>query len=332
MVSRSGFGAIPIQRLDEADALRLLRRAYDGGIEFYDTARGYSDSEDKIGKAFLGIRDKVLIATKSQAADGQTLARDIDASLGALRSDYIDLFQLHNPKAVPATEAADCLYSTLLEAKRLGKIRFINHRLDVAIRAARSGLFDTIQFPFSCLSSEADIGLVELCGSLDLGFIAMKALSGGLISRVPPTFAFIRSFPSVLPIWGIQRESELEEFLALEADPPPLDAAMLAAIEKDREELAGSFCRGCGYCLPCPAGIPINMAARISLFMTRSLYSKQLEDGWKRQMLLIEECSRCGDCRAKCPYGLDVPSLLAEQLRWYKGFYEEKTGRPALRD
>jgi hypothetical protein len=233
MVSRSGFGAIPIQRLDEADALRLLRRAYDGGIEFYDTARGYSDSEDKIGKAFLGIRDKVLIATKSQAADGQTLARDIDASLGALRSDYIDLFQLHNPKAVPATEAADCLYSTLLEAKRLGKIRFIgftNHRLDVAIRAARSGLFDTIQFPFSCLSSEADIGLVELCGSLDLGFIAMKALSGGLISRVPPTFAFIRSFPSVLPIWGIQRESELEEFLALEADPPPLDAAMLAAI------------------------------------------------------------------------------------------------------
>ncbi len=323
MVSRSGFGALPIQRISFDEAKNLLRKAYDNGINFFDTARSYTDSEEKIGYALSDVRHNIIIATKSHAKDKKTLFEHLETSLKNLKTDYIDIYQLHNPKELPDPDDPDGLYSGLLEAQKKGMIRFIgitNHRLDLALEAAKSELYDTIQFPLSSLSSDEDLKLVEECKKRDIGVIAMKALSGGLITNVSTTFAFLRQFDNVVPIWGIQRESELDEFIELEKNPPALDENMWKIIEQDRKELQGSFCRGCGYCLPCPADIPIPMAARMSLLLRRSPYQKYLSDKWEEQMNRIENCTDCGHCKAHCPYELDTPELLKLMLEDYREF------------
>jgi uncharacterized protein len=321
MASRSGFGAIPIQRIGAAESTALLRKAFEGGINFFDTARSYTDSEEKIGLALSGLRKELFLATKTPAQDGQALRADLELSLKSLRTDYIDVYQLHNPAFVPRPGDGSGLYEALAEAKRAGKIRFLgitNHRLAVAREALESGLYDTLQFPFSSLSSAEDLGLVEEARKRDVGFIAMKALSGGLLTNAAAAFAFVRGHEGVLPIWGIEREAQLDEFLALEASPPVLDDAMRELIERDRAELSGSFCRGCGYCLPCPAGIEINMAARMTYLMRRSRFELYVTPEWRAKMELIEKCTGCGSCRKKCPYGLDTPELLKAQLAGYR--------------
>lgn len=323
MVSRSGFGAIPIQRIAFDESTALLRKAYEGGINFFDTAHGYTDSEEKIGRALSIERKNIVIATKTPATDSKTLFENLELSLVRLKTDYIDIYQLHNPKTVPKPGDGTGLYEALVEAKRKGLIRFIgitNHRLLVMREAVESGLYDTVQFPFSSLSSDADLELVNAARERDIGFIAMKGLSGGLITSAPSTFAYIRSTEYAVPIWGIERRSELEEFLALEKNPPVLDEVMRKIIEKDRAELAGSFCRGCGYCLPCPAGIEISMAARMSLLMRRMRIEPFVTQEWRNKMELIESCTNCGHCKKNCPYELDTPQLLKTQLARYREF------------
>jgi len=201
--------------------------------------------------------------------------------------------------------------------------RFIgitNHCLPIAKEAVLSGWYDTVQFPLNSLSSPADLELIPLCAERGIGLIAMKALSGGLITNAAAAFAFLRQYDNVLPIWGIQREEELDEFLALEQNPPPLNDAMMAVIEKDRAELAGDFCRACGYCQPCPVGIPIPMAARMELLLHRMPYRQFLTDKWREDMEKIEDCLDCGQCRSRCPYGLEVPELLKRMLTAYRRF------------
>ena len=324
LVGRSGFGAIPIQRISFDEAKYLLRKAYEHGINFFDTARGYTDSEEKIGYALSDVRKDIILATKSPAKDKQGLMQDLETSLNKLRTDYIDILQLHNPKSVPEPDGVDKLYEGLLEAKAKGMIRFIgftNHRINVALEAVVSNFYDTIQFPLSSISSDNDLKLIDACKKHDLGVIAMKALAGGLITNAASTFTFLRQYDNVVPIWGIQRESELDEFLMLEQHPPALNDKMWQVIGHDRAELAGAFCRGCGYCLPCPVGIPINMAARMSLLLTRMPYQLFLTDEWHSKMELITECTECGQCQARCPYELDPPSLLKKELQAYREFY-----------
>jgi predicted aldo/keto reductase-like oxidoreductase len=323
MVSRSGFGAIPIQRISAVLAGQLLRKAFDHGINFYDTARSYTDSEEKIGLALSGVRGEIILATKSKGKDRKALLADLETSLRHLKTNYVDLIQLHNPKTLPDPEDPDGAYHGLLEARQKGMARFIGitaHRLDIALAASVSGLYDTIQFPLSMISSEKDLGLIGACGQKDIGLIAMKALSGGLITNAKAAFAFLRQFDSVVPIWGIQRERELDEFIALEANPPELDDRMRRVIEKDKAELSGDFCRGCGYCLPCPAGIPISEAARMSLFLRRQVVKRFFTDKWREEMARIKDCTGCGHCREMCPYGLDTPALLKKQLADYETF------------
>lgn len=280
MVSRSGFGALPIQRAYFEEALKILRKAYENGINFFDTARMYTDSEKKIGYALSDVRKNIIIATKTHAKDKKTLFEHLETSLKNLKTDYIDIYQLHNPEILPDTDDPDSLYSGLIEARDKGMIRFIgitNHSLDNAIKAAESGCYQTVQFPLSSLSAEKDIKLIDICKKNDVGVIAMKALSGGLITNVSTTFSFLRQFDNLVPIWGIQKMKELEEFLSLEENPPLLDEGMWKIINKDRLELSGEFCRGCGYCLPCPAGIDIPVQARLSLMMARSPYEQFLK-------------------------------------------------------
>lgn len=321
MVTASSFGALPIQRREMADAVRILRKAYESGINYFDTANAYSDSEQKIGEALSDVRHDIIISTKSGASDKKGLLAHIELSLKRLKTDYIDLLQLHNPAVLPDPDDPDSLYGGLLEAKQKGYIRFIgitNHRLHVATDAVLSGKYDTLQFPFSLIADPKEIELAELAHAHDMGFIAMKALAGGLINNASEAFAFIKQYPFVVPIWGIQRESELDEFISLENNPPVLDDAMRALFETDKKALSGNFCRGCGYCLPCPAEIEIPTAARMSLFLRRSPQAPWLTDEMNEKMLRIENCLHCESCKSRCPYGLDTPTLLAQNLEDYK--------------
>ena len=321
-VNKNGFGALPIQRVSTEDAVKLARKAYEAGITFFDTARFYTDSEEKLGEAFDGMREKVYIATKTAANNADEFWEQLGISLHNLRTDYIDIYQFHNPSFCPKPGDGTGLYEAMLEAKAQGKIRHIgitNHRLNVANEAIESGLYETLQFPFNYLATEKEHELVEVCRSKNMGFIAMKALSGGLITNSKAAYAYQAEYDNVLPIWGVQRKSELEEFISYIDNPPVMDDEIRAVIEKDKKELAGNFCRGCGYCVPtCPAHIEINNCARMSLLLRRSPSELQLTEAVQAKMKKIEDCIHCGQCSAHCPYGLDTPTLLEENYKDYK--------------
>ena len=320
-VNKNGFGALPIQRISQEDAVYLARKAYKAGIRFFDTARAYSDSEEKLGAAFEGMREKVFISTKTMAKDVEGFWKDLETSLRTLKTDYIDIYQFHNPAFCPRPGDESGLYDAALEAKKEGKIRHIgitNHRLYVAKEAIESGLYETLQFPFCYLATEKDLELVEACREKDMGFIAMKALSGGLITNSAAAYAHAAQYENVLPIWGVQRESELDEFLSYIENPPEMTEEIAELIRRDREELSGDFCRGCGYCMPCPAGIEINNCARMSLLLRRSPSKLQLTEEVQAKMNKIKNCLHCNKCKSKCPYGLDTPALLQKNLTDYE--------------
>jgi len=323
---KNAFGALPIQRISKEEAARLLLKAYDHGVTFYDTARAYTDSEEKIGYAMSHLKD-IYIATKTEAKDVDTFWKDLHTSLKNLKRDYVDIYQFHNPPFCPKPDDGSGLYEAMLEAKKQGKIRFIsitNHRLKVAQEAVASGLYDTLQFPFSYLSGKPEEELVAACEKAHMGYLGMKALSGGLITHAAAAYAYLNQFP-VLPLWGVQHEWELDQFLAFNDKAPQLNDELWAVIKKDRKELAGSFCRGCGYCLPCPVGIEINTCARTSLWIRRAPSEPFFADSFKAKMEKINDCIDCGHCKAHCPYGLDTPNLLKEN---YRDYQEILAGKP----
>lgn len=326
-VNKNGFGALPIQRISEESAVYLLRKAYDHGIRFYDTARFYTDSEKKLGLAFEGMRENIYLASKTMTQTVEGFWEQLETTLQNLKTTYLDIYQFHNPAFCPKPGDGSGLYEAMLEAKEQGKIRHIgitNHRLAVAEEAVSSGLYDTLQFPFSYLSGDKELELVEKCQKAGMGFLAMKALAGGLITNSAAAYAFMEQFPHVLPIWGIQRERELDEFLSYQEKEPKLEGALQEAIVADREQLQGEFCRGCGYCMPCPVGIEINNCARMSLMIRRAPSDAQLTEEMQAKMKKIEECLHCGKCKAKCPYGLDTPTLLEKNYQDYQEILEGK--------
>ena len=247
-VNKNGFGALPIQRISHESSVDILRRAYEAGIDFYDTARFYTDSECKLGEALSDVRENIYIATKTAAQNADEFWKDLNTSLNNLKTDYIDIYQFHNPAVCPKPGDGSGLYEAMCEAKAQGKIRHIgitNHRLNVANEAIESGLYETLQFPFNYLATDKEHKLVEDCKKHNMGFIAMKALSGGLITNSKVAYAYQAEYDNVLPIWGIQRMSELEEFISYIDNPPVMDDEIKAVIENDKKELAGNFCRGC---------------------------------------------------------------------------------------
>ena len=318
-VPQNAFGALPIQRVDVDTAVRLLRRAYDGGIRFFDTAHAYTDSERKLGEAFAGMRDKVYIATKTQAKTGDKLREELAASLEALRTDYIDIYQLHCAPQCFRPGDGTGLYEALCEAKEQGLVRHIGitaHKIGVAEEIVASGLYETLQFPFSYLASDRDIALVKATAEAGMGFIAMKGLSGGLLTNSAACMAFMLQYPA-LPIWGVQRDKELEEWLSYFDKDITMTDELREFIENDRKELLGEFCRGCGYCSPCTVGIVINQCARMSQMIRRAPSQAWLSDYWKAEMARIDECVDCGLCKTRCPYELDIPNLLRKNLADY---------------
>ena len=324
---KNAFGALPIQRVSDDYAVMLLKKAYDKGVTFYDTARFYTDSEKKLGLAFSGMRENIHIATKTMAQTVEGFRKDLETSLANLNTDYVDIYQFHNPPFCPKPGDGSGLYEAMLDAKAQGKVKHIgitNHRLHIANEAVESGLYETLQFPLSYLASEKDEELVSLCKKHNVGFIAMKGMSGGLITNSAAAYAYLDQFDNVLPIWGVQKESELDEFLSYFDNPPIMSDDIKAVIEKDRKELAGNFCRGCGYCMPCPVGIEINNCARMIQMIRRSPSAAWLTEESQKKMFAIEKCIECGQCKAKCPYGLDTPARLKANLEDYKNILSGK--------
>ena len=320
-VPQNAFGALPIQRDSVEVAVGLLRRAYEGGMRYFDTARAYSDSEEKLGIAFEGMREKIYIATKTQAKNVESFWKDLETSLKLLRTDYIDIYQLHMAPQCYRPGDGTGMYECLVKAKEQGLIRHIGitaHKLMVAQEIVASGLYETLQYPFSYLSSEKEIALVNACVKADIGFICMKALAGGLITRSDAAMAFIAQFDGLVPIWGVQRENELREWLSYMDETPSMTDEIAAYIKGEQDELSGSFCRGCGYCLPCPQGIEINNCARMSLMLRRAPSKAWLSEEYQAKMAKIENCVNCRQCVKRCPYELDTPELLRRNLEDYK--------------
>lgn len=321
---QNGFGALPVQRVDMETAAAILRRAYEGGITFFDTARAYSDSEEKIGQAFGNgwlKREDIFIATKTQATTPEKFWADLETSLTNMKTDYVDIYQFHCANQVFAPGDGTGMYECMLDAKAQGKIRHIGitaHKVGVALDAAKSGLYETIQFPFSYLSSEKELELVAACKENNIGFIAMKGLAGGLINNSKAAMAYMTQFDNVMPIWGVQKMSELEEWLSFMQETPTMDEEITAFIEKEKNELIGDFCRGCGYCMPCPKGITINQCARMSLMLRRAPSAAWLNEHWQAEMKKTETCINCGACKKKCPYELNTPELLKKNYEDYK--------------
>ena len=323
-VTRPAMGCLPIQRCSEDEAVSILQKAYEGGIRYFDTANAYTDSEKKIGLALSDVRENIVISTKSAGTDKDTVLSHIENSLKMMKTDYIDLFQFHQVQSVPDPDDPEGAYAGALEAKRRGWIRhigFTSHRVDVAEQCIASGNFETCQFPFSYISGERDLALADKCREAGMGFIAMKGLAGGLLTNARACHAFMNCYDNVVPIWGIQKPEELEEWLAVAKEDPVLDDELNSVIRKDREELAGTFCRSCGYCMPCTVGIEIRNCARMNMLLRRSPWQQYMTDEWYAKMQKINDCINCRKCVSKCPYGLDQPSLLKYMLKDYNEFY-----------
>ena len=326
MVTKTAMGCLPVQRRSVEEGAALIRAAYEGGINYFDTANAYSDSEKKIGLALSDVRENVIISTKSGSRTREGVLSHIENSLKMMKTDYIDLFQLHNVPALPDFDDPDSAYAGAVEAKKRGWVRHIgvtSHRVDVAEAAIDSGMFETMQFPFSYISTERDLALAERCKKADMGFIAMKGLAGGLLTNARACHAFMKQYDNVVPIWGIQKEEELKEWLEVTKEDPSMDDELIKVIKTDRQQLEGGFCRGCGYCMPCTVGIEINNSARMNMLLRRSPWQQYYSPEWKEKMERIENCVDCRLCASKCPYQLDTPNVLRYMLKDWREFYEE---------
>ena len=327
-VPQNAFGALPMQRVSKEVAVKLARDAYAGGMRFFDTARSYSDSEEKLGLAFSGDWKDIYLATKTHAKTPEDFWAHLETSLALLKRDYIDIYQFHCATQCYRPGDGTGMYECMLEAKAQGKIRHIGitaHKIGVAEEAVASALYETLQYPMSYLSTDRELALADKCKEANMGFIAMKAIAGGLITNAPAAFAFLTQYDNVLPIWGIHREKELSDWLSFFESPVEMNDEIRAFIAKERLELVGEFCRGCGYCLPCPAAIEINNAARMSLMLRRAPSKDWLTEQWQEKMAKIDTCLSCGQCSSRCPYELDTPQLLKRNLEDYRNVLAGKT-------
>lgn len=325
---QNAFGALPIQRDDFDTAVQILRRAYEGGMTFFDTARAYSDSEEKMGLALSDVRSHIHIATKTMAKNPDDMKKQLETSLKNLKTDYVDIYQFHCVEQCYRPEDGTGMYECMEDFKRQGMIKHIGitaHKIGIAEEAVLSGLYETMQFPFSYLSGEKEINLIKLCKEKNVGFIAMKGLAGGLITNSKAAYTYMTQFDNVLPIWGIQHLSELEEWLSFMKESPEYDEEMRAFVEQDKKSFGADFCRGCGYCMPCPQGIIINNCARMSQLIRRSPSATWLSDFWQEAFKKIPNCTGCGACKKKCPYGLDIPVLLKKNYEDYQNILSGKT-------
>ena len=322
-VSRVGFGGIPIQRLTDDEAVRVVRRCLDLGITLLDTATGYTTSEERIGKAIAGRRAEVVIATKTPARDKATALSHLEQSLRRLQTDYIDLWQLHNVSTAEVYEQVlgpSGALEAARDALRAGKVRHIgasSHSLDVSLKAVQSGHFETIQFPFNFITDEAARDLLPLARTHDVGFIAMKPFAGGMLSNARLTLKHLLQFEHVVPDPGIQTVEEIEEIAGIVGGSWELTPEDAREMERIRAELEPRFCRRCDYCQPCPQKVQISTAVTLQSFWKRFPPHRFFTGFVANAVESARHCADCSECEGRCPYHLPIREMLAENIAFY---------------
>lgn len=314
-ISRLGFGGIPIQKIDAEGTRVLVGELVDKGVNFIDTARGYTVSEEYLGYALEGVRDKFVLATKSMARTKEAMASDIDVSLHNLRTNYIDLYQIHNPSAsdLDTVMAEGGALEALFEARAAGKIGHIGitlHSVELFRRAIELDWVETVMFPYNLVETQGE-ELIAECERRNIGFICMKPLAGGAIEDARLAMRFILNNPAVtVVIPGMAEISEIRENASVSSDTSVLSEEEIENIEKIRAELGTNFCRRCNYCAPCTAGINIS-----AVFLFEGYYSRYDLKDWAaaRYSSLAKtasDCIGCGACESRCPYNLPIREML----------------------
>jgi len=332
MVSRVGFGGIPIQRDSEEESIVVVRRCIELGVNFIDTANAYTTSEGRIGKAISGRREGLILATKTHERTSEGIENHLQQSLKQLGVESIDLYQFHN---VSDSNSLNALldpkgpFATVEKAKRDGIIKHIgitSHSIDIAKEAVKTDRFETIMFPFNFITSEPVDELLPLAREHDVGFIAMKPLGGGILSNATIAFKYLLQFPDVVPIPGIEKPHEIDEIVQILDGPWQMTEEEQAEMQRLREELGTRFCRRCDYCQPCEEEIPISMVMVSDSFAKRfppeRFFSGRIADNLAK----AANCTECGDCEERCPYDLPIREIIAERVEWYseaKRRYEE---------
>lgn len=328
-VSEVGFGCIPIIRLDTSQAVKTLRHAFDKGVTFYDTANAYRDSEEKIGRAFAGMRDKIIIATKTGKRDGAGALEHLENSLRMLQTDYIDLYQLHqvsNERDWEVASSAGGALEIVTKARDQGKLRHIgvtSHSLPMALRLVKTGLFSTVQFPFNFIEEAAKDELRQLAAAMNVGFIVMKPFAGGMIDNATAVFKYLRQFPEMIPIPGFDSPAAVDEILGLYGETNVVTDADLALMDKYRAELGQQFCRRCQYCMPCPHGVTITPAMGYQVVASRMSPAVAVEFSGS-VMETVPNCVECGECIERCPYDLPIPAMLKKHYAMYQQHRENR--------
>jgi predicted aldo/keto reductase-like oxidoreductase len=323
MVSKIAMGGIPIMRVSKADAVKLVQETIGLGINFIDTAHVYADSEEKIGEAIKGIaREDLIIASKSPADDKKMFNEHLDLSLKRLGLDYIDIYQLHN---VSSKERRDAILAPggalegLREAVRAGKVRFpafSSHHIPTALELMKSGQFATVQIPFNYIDNDAEKEAIPLAAELDMGFIAMKPMGGGLLDNARLSFRYLLQYKNIVPDPGIEKIEEIREIVTIVENNPSLTQEDCEEIEKLRLEFGSSWCHRCDYCQPCPQGIAISSILPIKSMLKRFTPERAIAM-LKPAVEKARTCLECGVCLPRCPYNLQIPGLLKERVAYW---------------
>lgn len=314
-ISRLGFGGIPIQKIDAAGTKKLMYSLKNAGINFIDTARGYTVSESFLGEALEGIREHFVIATKSMSKDKESMQKDVETSLVNLRTDYIDLYQLHNPSPADFQKiiAPGGALEALMEAKAAGKIRHIGlsaHTLETFRLALDTDWVETVMFPYNIVETQG-VELMKQCSQKNIGFICMKPLAGGALEDATLALRYIAANDDVtVVIPGMAEEREIVQNIAAVEDTTPLTDTENAAIEKIRETLGTQFCRRCNYCAPCAAGIPISFVFVLEGYLSRYGLADWAKARYATLNNTASECIGCGVCESRCPYNLPIRDMM----------------------
>jgi uncharacterized protein len=323
MVTRIGFGSIPIQRLDEDGAVAVVRRCLDHGINFIDSANAYSTSEGRVGKAIAGRRDGLVLATKSGQRSRDGVSQHLENSLNQLAVDHIDLYQFHNVsdfKTLDMVLNPEGPMSVLEEARKAGKIGHIgitSHQIDVAKKAVESGRFETIMFPFNFVTDEAATELLPLCRKHDVGFIDMKPLAGGMISNARIAFKFLFQYRDIVTIPGIEKVHEIDEIVDILKGPSTITSSENEEMRSLKEQMGTTFCHRCDYCQPCTEGIAISSVMTYPSFAAR-LPEAQIYGFWSAFFEQVAKCSNCGECETRCPYHLPIRDIMQKYYDLYE--------------
>ena len=322
-VKTLGFGGIPIQRVSEEEAIEVVRRCYNLGLNYFDTARGYTTSEERIGKALEDVRDRVILATKSHQRTYEGIKKELEISLRNLRTDYIDVYQLHNVQTeeqwnqVKAPGGALEAVEESKEQEKINHISITSHNPDLTIKMVKTGLFETMMIPYNYLTPKPAEELLPTCKKLDVGTIIMKPFGGGAFSNANTALKYVLSNPNCdIIIPGMMSIAEVEENYKVWNGDHTLTDEERRLIERDKKELGDQFCRSCNYCQPCPQEIPISTILRTEAQVLRRMgWSERRVATVKNAKEKLETCIHCGECESKCPYNLPIQELLPKALQ-----------------